>query len=195
MSQMHRRQPQRQHTSKIEFILGGLATSGAGFFTNPLEVVKTRMQLQGELKAKGQYPVHYRHVFHAFYTIARNDGIKALQKGLVPALWYQFFMNGVRLGTFQAFDNMGFTRNRDGHVSFYKSVCVGALAGCIGAIVGSPFYMVSIYFKYFLESVANYLTENKFLFLAERKGHKASKFWICYKIFSVLYKCRISSAF
>lgn len=141
MSQMHRRQQPRQNT-KIEFVLGGIATSGAGFFTNPLEVVKTRMQLQGELKAKGQYTVHYRHVFHAFYTIARNDGIKALQKGLVPALWYQFFMNGVRLGTFQAFDNMGFTRNRDGHVSFSKSVCVGAVAGCIGAIVGSPFYMV-----------------------------------------------------
>jgi hypothetical protein len=27
-----------------------LATSGAGLFTNPLEVIKTRMQLQGELK-------------------------------------------------------------------------------------------------------------------------------------------------
>lgn len=142
MSQVHKTRAKGQHTSKVEFILGGIATSGAGFFTNPLEVVKTRMQLQGELKAKGQYPVHYRHVFHAFYTIARNDGIKALQKGLVPALWYQFFMNGVRLGTFQAFDNMGFTRDRDGHVSFYKSVCIGAFAGCVGAIVGSPFYMV-----------------------------------------------------
>lgn len=37
-------------SNAIEFLLGGLATCGAGFFTNPLEVVKTRMQLQGELK-------------------------------------------------------------------------------------------------------------------------------------------------
>ena len=38
----------------VEFLLGGLATCGAGLFTNPLEVVKTRMQLQGELKV-GRY--------------------------------------------------------------------------------------------------------------------------------------------
>jgi len=40
--------------------MGGMAAVGAGVFTNPLEVVKIRMQLQGELQAKGQYSVHYR---------------------------------------------------------------------------------------------------------------------------------------
>jgi solute carrier family 25 protein 34/35 len=72
-----------------EFVLGGMAAMGAGFFTNPLEVVKTRMQLQGELKARGQYAVHYRNSLHAFYTIFKSDGIIALQSGLIPALWYQ----------------------------------------------------------------------------------------------------------
>lgn len=43
----------------VEFLLGGLATCGASFFTNPLEVVKTRMQLQGELRAHGEYAVHF----------------------------------------------------------------------------------------------------------------------------------------
>lgn len=33
-----------------ECLTGGVAASGACFFTNPLEVVKTRMQLQGELQ-------------------------------------------------------------------------------------------------------------------------------------------------
>ena len=55
----------------MECILGGVSTSCACFFSNPLEVVKTRMQLQGELQARGSYMVHYRNVFHAFYTIAR----------------------------------------------------------------------------------------------------------------------------
>ena len=116
---------------------------GACVFTNPLEVVKTRMQLQGELKALGSYQRHYRNVFHAFYTIGRYDGMFALQKGLAPALWYQFFMNGIRLGSYQCFVNVGLTKKPNGEVSFVKSVAAGAVSGCAGAFVGSPFYLVS----------------------------------------------------
>ncbi|ELT95862.1 hypothetical protein CAPTEDRAFT_174650 [Capitella teleta] len=125
-----------------EFLLGGIAASGAGFFTNPLEVAKTRMQLQGEMKARGQYRVHYKNVFHAFYTIGKVDGVCALQKGLVPALWYQFFMNGFRLGAYQVFSNLGWNKDKDGKVSFVRSVFMGAASGCVGAACGSPFYMV-----------------------------------------------------
>lgn len=82
----------------MEFLLGGLAATVAGFFTNPLEVLKTRMQLQGELEAKGKHVVHYRNVAHAAYVVGKHDGILALQKGLVPALWVQLIMNGMRFG-------------------------------------------------------------------------------------------------
>lgn len=83
----------------MEFLIGGFAASCSGFFTNPLEVLKTRMQLQGELKAKGQHAVHYRNIFHGTYVIIKNEGIFALQKGLIPATWVQLIMNGSRLGT------------------------------------------------------------------------------------------------
>ena len=82
----------------MDFVIAGVAAVGAGFFSNPLEVLKTRMQLQGELRAKGQYAVHYRNIFHATYSIVKHDGVLSLQKGLSPALWVQFIMNGVRLG-------------------------------------------------------------------------------------------------
>ncbi|XP_050412047.1 solute carrier family 25 member 35 [Patella vulgata] len=126
----------------MEFVLGGIATCGAGLFTNPLEVVKTRMQLQGELKSRGQYAVHYRNAMHAFYTVAKTDGLLALQNGLVPALWYQFFMNGFRLGTYQILVNLDFTKDSHGNISALRSVLAGAFAGCVGAFVGSPFFMV-----------------------------------------------------
>lgn len=79
-----------------EYILAGLGASLAGVFTNPLEVIKTRIQLQGELQVRGKYTVHYRNVFHAFYTVAKFEGISALQKGLIPAVWVQFVLNGSR---------------------------------------------------------------------------------------------------
>ena len=129
----------------IEFLIGGLAASGACFVTNPLEVAKTRMQLQGELVARGQHAVHYRNVVHAFFTIGRVDGLLALQKGLVPALWYQFVMNGVRLGFYQRVRDMGLTKDKNGRISVVRSVAAGAFSGCLGAAVGSPLYMVSLY--------------------------------------------------
>jgi len=125
-----------------ECVLGAASTSMACVFTNPLEVVKTRLQLQGELRARGHYTVHYRNVLHAFYAIAEADGLPALQRGLFPAILYQVALNGPRLGAYQILDNVGFTRDpRDGGVLFYRSVFAGALAGAFGAFVGSPFYL------------------------------------------------------
>ena len=83
-----------------------------------------------------------RNSFHAFYTIGRTDGVLALQNGLVPALWYQMFMNGVRLGSYQMFINLGFTKDKNGNSSWPRSVMAGAVAGCLGAAVASPLYMV-----------------------------------------------------
>ena len=130
--------------SLVEFTLGATAACGACLFTNPLEVVKTRMQLQGELQARGSYAKHYKNVLHASYNIARHDGITALQKGLSPALIYQFVMNGSRLGSYQVFNNLGLTKDKEGKQVFLKCLVAGAISGAIGAFLGSPAYMVSL---------------------------------------------------
>lgn len=84
-----------------------------------------------------------RNAFHAAYVIGKKDGLLALQKGLVPALWYQFVMNGARLGTYQIAEKQGWTRRKNGDgVDPLKSLTAGALSGVIGAVVGSPFYLV-----------------------------------------------------
>lgn len=134
----------------MDFVLSGVAACGACLFTNPLEVVKTRMQLQGELKSRGSYSVHYRNVFHAFYTIGKVDGLLGLQKGLVPALYYQFFMNGVRLGSYAIIESSGYIHT-NGRVSGLKTTLAGAVAGVVGAVMGSPIYLVSRFDQYFVK--------------------------------------------
>nr|XP_054768585.1 solute carrier family 25 member 35-like [Lytechinus pictus] len=126
----------------IEFGLGGAAAACAVLFTNPLEVVKTRFQLQGELKAWGTYQRHYRNVFHAFYTIGRYDGLLALQAGLPPAIIYQILQNGTRLGTYQIFTDMGLTKNKTGQASLPKLMLAAGVAGYLGAFVSSPMYLI-----------------------------------------------------
>lgn len=131
----------------MEFIIGGLAAVGAGCFTNPLEVVKTRLQLQGELRTRGQYTVHYKNFFHAFYIIAKTDGILALQKGLVPALWHQVLLNGTRLGVYQFAEERKWHLKPNGEVSLLNTLIISATAGFLGAYTGSPLYLVKVHLQ------------------------------------------------
>lgn len=131
-----------RRTVAMDFVLSGAAACGACLFTNPLEVVKTRMQLQGELKSRGTYQIYYRNVFHAFYTIGKVEGVVALQKGLSAGLLYQFFMNGVRLGSYAIIESSGYIHT-NGRVNAVKTTLAGAVAGVVGAVMGSPIYLVS----------------------------------------------------
>ncbi|CAH0604955.1 unnamed protein product [Chrysodeixis includens] len=126
----------------MDFIVGGVAGVGAGFFSNPFDVVKTRMQLQGELRAKGKHAVHYRNIPHAMYTIVKHDGVTALQKGLVPALWFQLVVNGVRLGIYQHADDFGLLRDEHNNTKFVNSLFFGCISGMCGGLCGSPLQLV-----------------------------------------------------
>jgi len=135
----------------IEYGFGGLAACGACLFTNPLDVVKTRLQLQGELRSRGAYAIHYKNALHAVYVVAKSDGVRGLQKGLVPALWYQWCMNGTRLGIFHFIESNGLIHNSEGMLSPIKSIAGGAISGASGAFIASPFYLI----KTQLQSQAN----------------------------------------
>lgn len=126
----------------IEFAIGALAAVGAGFFTNPAEVIKIRLQLQGELEARGSYKKIYKNTFHAAFLITKHEGIFALQAGLVPALAFQVVLNGIRLGVYNTAKNYELLLNEKGNTDIFKTVVVSGTAGSVGAVIGSPLYMV-----------------------------------------------------
>lgn len=53
--------------------------------SNPAEVAKTRMQLQGELAKEGGKKV-YKNALDVFAKTWKNEGIRGLQRGLAPAV-------------------------------------------------------------------------------------------------------------
>lgn len=55
----------------MEFAIGATAACGACLISNPMDLLKTRMQLQGELRAKGHYTVIYKNIFHAAFAVAK----------------------------------------------------------------------------------------------------------------------------
>ncbi|KAJ3644136.1 hypothetical protein Zmor_026808 [Zophobas morio] len=126
----------------MDFIIGGLAAMGASVFSNPFDVLKTRMQLQGELKARGHHAIHYKNTFHAAYVVAKNEGIRGLQKGLGTALIMHSVRNSVRLGTYQSLSNHGFICDSEGKTILYKSLLASSFSGAAGAFFGSPFFLI-----------------------------------------------------
>ncbi|KAH8926678.1 mitochondrial carrier [Atractiella rhizophila] len=116
------------------FIAGGIAACGSVTFTNPFEVAKTRLQLQGELQAKGTQKV-YNNAFDALRKTWKFEGIRGVQSGLTAAYGYQMALNGCRLGFYDLYRT---TLNRLAGVEdvtaqhAWSSVAAGASSGVTG---------------------------------------------------------------
>lgn len=127
----------------MDFVLGGAAACCAGLFSNPMDVIKTRQQLQGELMRRSETTnMPYKNLMHSVRSIIKAEGLKGLQKGLSSALMFQFVMNSTRLGIFQTVDDLGWTKHRNGTHSPGMTVLWGGISGVAGASLGCPLFMV-----------------------------------------------------
>ena len=119
-----------------QFLAGGLAACSAVTFTNPLEVLKTRLQLQGELKAIESK----KSLTKIFVDTFKQEGVRGIQSGLVPAYLYQFVMNACRLGSFEHIKNS--LESINGSSAHSINIVAGASAGVFGAFMGSPLFLI-----------------------------------------------------
>jgi len=126
------------------FIAGGVAACGAVTVTHGFETVKIRLQLQGELKSKKEAVRLYRGVLHGVGVIYKNEGLKGLLRGLNCAYIYQIMLNGCRLGFYEPLRKTLTTALYDNpnHQSFGINIFSGAASGILGAMAGSPFFLV-----------------------------------------------------
>lgn len=84
----------------LEVCCGGVGSCAAALLTNPLDIMRTRMQVQGDLCKTGEAVKHYRNIPQGLLRVAREEGICALQKGLVASMLWQFSQNGLRIGLY-----------------------------------------------------------------------------------------------
>ncbi|KAI0669099.1 oxaloacetate carrier [Trametes maxima] len=125
------------------FVCGGLAGCTAVTFSNPAEVAKTRMQLQGELMRDGGKKV-YKNVFDVLVKTWRNEGIRGVQRGLGPAYFYQVLLNGSRLGFYEPSRRalnklLGYSSTQQ---STLTSMSAGSISTILGSCLGNPLFLV-----------------------------------------------------
>lgn len=92
------------------------------------------------MQAAGAF--RYAGVADAMVKMARQEGLTSLQKGLVPGMIYQIFMNGTRLGCYPTAKRLLQDDGSESLANVARGVCAGAATGGMGAVVGSPFFMV-----------------------------------------------------
>ena len=76
-----------------DFIYAASAASAAVIFTNPFDVAKTRLQLQGELLDAGMERKVYRGPVDCILKTIRLEGIQGAQRGLTTAITREAALN------------------------------------------------------------------------------------------------------
>lgn len=110
-------------------------------------MVKTRLQLQGELVRAGTLSKAdrpYHNSFQALKVVFQHEGIRGAQRGLSVAYFYQICLNGSRLGLYEpVHKNLIHAFNLKSDSSILAAgVFSGAFAGVVGAVLGSPLYLI-----------------------------------------------------
>eukprot|EP00823_Brevimastigomonas_motovehiculus_P009338 TRINITY_DN9002_c0_g1_i1.p1 TRINITY_DN9002_c0_g1~~TRINITY_DN9002_c0_g1_i1.p1 ORF type:complete len:305 (+),score=45.67 TRINITY_DN9002_c0_g1_i1:56-970(+) len=115
------------------FATGGLASCTAVACVQPIDLVKVRLQLSGEL---GQGKL-VKSPFKMASMIYSAQGIKGFYTGLSAALMRQLVYGTLRMGSFRMINDKLQTPGQP--VSVWKGLVAGLAGGAIGSVCGNPF--------------------------------------------------------
>ncbi|KAL2577037.1 hypothetical protein AAZX31_16G119200 [Glycine max] len=130
--------------------LASAAEAGAlvSFFTNPVWLVKTRLQLQTPLHQTRPYSG----VYDAFRTIMREEGFSALYRGIVPGLFLQVSHGAIQFTAYEElrkvivdFKSKGSTvhnQNPDKLLNSVDYAVLGATSKLAAVLLTYPFQVI-----------------------------------------------------
>ncbi|XP_057415077.1 mitochondrial uncoupling protein 5-like [Lotus japonicus] len=133
------------------FVEGGIASMIAGCSTHPLDLIKVRMQLQGEAQSQNLRPSL---AFNPTSThppppaaarpgpiavgvkLVQQEGFAALFSGVSATVLRQLLYSSTRMGLYDMMKKKW--SNPNGTMPLTNKIAAGLIAGGIGAAVGNP---------------------------------------------------------
>jgi solute carrier family 25 citrate transporter 1 len=95
----------------------------------PAEVCKIRMQSQKK---------QFKNVFHAAYTIVRQEGLGALYKGIIPTMFRQGCNQAVNFTAYNWIKNRVLERQGKTELASWQTLMIGGVSGGMGPVVNNP---------------------------------------------------------
>ncbi|KAG9492038.1 hypothetical protein GDO78_000519 [Eleutherodactylus coqui] len=118
------------------FIYGGLASITAECGTFPIDLTKTRLQVQGQVNDAKYKEIRYRGMLHALVRICREEGLAALYSGIAPAMLRQASYGTIKIGTYQSLKRLFVDRPED--ETLVLNVSCGVLSGVVSSCIANP---------------------------------------------------------
>eukprot|EP00897_Mesotaenium_endlicherianum_P009725 jgi/Mesen1/8781/ME000526S08092 len=129
-------------------ISSAVATCTAEVLTLPIDTSKVRLQLQGKsVASQGGIPAEalkYKGMVGTMSTIAREEGVGALWKGIVPGLHRQILFGGLRIGMYEPVKQLYVGKNHEGEVPLLKKIAAALTTGAIGIAIANPTDLVKV---------------------------------------------------
>mmetsp|Transcript_16291 Transcript_16291/g.25452 ORF Transcript_16291/g.25452 Transcript_16291/m.25452 type:complete len:123 (-) Transcript_16291:107-475(-) len=86
--------------SGLKFLFGGISCMTAACVTNPIDVIKTRLQIQGELSQQKMFATDrkYKGSLRGTIHIINTEGMVGLYKGIQASLLREAVYSTLRIG-------------------------------------------------------------------------------------------------
>ena len=118
---------------------GAFAAMLGDLVTMPIDVTKTRLQLSGE----GGKQL-YKNAFDCAAQTVRKEGVRALWKGLEPALWRQATYGSMRYGLYHPIKERLAPGVAKADLPLHTKILAGGLSGTIAQAIANPCDLVKI---------------------------------------------------
>jgi len=128
----------------VQLLTAGCAACVADILTFPLDTIKVRLQIQGEVGMSAA--AGHRGVWSALLAVARQEGWASLYNGLVPGLQRQMAFSAVRIGAYDSFKNyyQELTGIDQGIGLMLIRVSAGVTTGTLAILLAQPTDVVKV---------------------------------------------------
>jgi hypothetical protein len=172
------------------FLFGGFSCMCGSLATNPIDVIKVRLQIQGELSTAERGinlsrvygpDKQYRGFIHGLYTIARTEGVSGLYKGLTASLLREATYSTLRIGFYDVFKDI-LKAEDPKRTPLWKKIVAGALAGALGAAIANPTDLVKVRLQ------ASASGSSALSFLVPNEKQRVSDFQLTWRMFAYTFQ-------